>query len=206
MEGDDGRPLPSLDRLSALSDGIFAIAITILILPLTDVQVRDGQVLADLLALGHQFLALVLSFAVIGGFWVLHHDDLIALRGASRRLLVANLVFLFFVVMLPFPTALLGDGDSIAATVIYAGSIMGTSLSSLALWRVAEQDGLVGEGWARRWGHGKYWGTAAVVVGFLPSIPIAFVSPTWARVSWALAIPLGLVADRLEARTAVSRA
>lgn len=203
MERGDGRPLPSLDRLSALSDGIFAIAITILILPLTDVQVRDGQVVADLLALGHQFLALVLSFVVIGAFWVLHHDDLTALAGASRRLLVANLVFLFFVVMLPFPTALLGDGDSRAATIIYAASIMGTALSSLALWRIAEQDGLVTDGWARRWGHGKYWGTAAVVAGFLPSIPLAFVSSTWARVSWALAIPLGLLADRLEARMAV---
>ena len=203
MEGDDGRPLPSLDRVQAFSDGIFAIAITILILPLTDVQVRDGQVLEDLLALGHQFLALVVSFAVIGGFWILHHDDLTALTGASRRLLVANLVFLFFVVMLPFPTALLGDGDSVAATIIYAGSIMGTALSSLTLWHMAEQDGLVKDGWARRWGHGKYWGTAAVVAGFLPSIPIALVSPTWARISWALAIPFSLVADRLEARTAV---
>jgi uncharacterized membrane protein len=203
VEGDDARPLPSLERVSAFSDGIFAIAITILILPLTDVQVRDGQVVSDLLALGHQFLALVVSFAVIGGFWVLHHDDLTALTSASRRLLVANLVFLFFVVMLPFPTALLGAGDSVAATVIYAGSIMGTALSSLVLWRVAEKDGLVKDGWARRWGHGKYWGTAAVVAGFLPSVPIAFVSPTWARVSWALAIPFSLLADRIEARTAV---
>jgi uncharacterized membrane protein len=197
---DDDRPLPSLDRVSAFSDGVFAIAITLLILPLTDAQIRDGQVVADLLALGHQFLALALSFAVIGGYWLLHHDDLLLLRGASRPMLMANLVFLFFVVLLPFPTALLGDGDSKAATIIYALAIIATSVSSLTLWWTAERDGLVDGERGRRWGRGKYWGTAAVVVGFGPSLAIAFWSPTWARNSWALAIPLGLLADRLEER------
>ena len=54
--------------------------------------------------------------------------------------------------------------------------------------------------YGRRWGRGKYWGTAAVVLGFLPSLPLAIVSPTWARISWALVIPLGVLADRLEER------
>lgn len=196
----DDWPLPTLDRVSAFSDGVFAIAITLLILPLTEAQVRDGHVVEDLLALQHQFLALFLSFAVIGGFWLLHHDDLRALTGASRRMLVANLVFLFFVVLLPFPTALLGDGDSSAATIIYAGSIIATSLSSLALWWTAERDGLVDGERGRRWGRDKYWGTAAVVIAFLPSLPLALVTPGWARISWALAFPLGVLANRVGQR------
>ncbi|MHC1558106.1 TMEM175 family protein [Actinomycetospora sp. C-140] len=197
---DDRPPLPNLDRVSAFSDGVFAIAITLLILPLTDAPIRDGHVLEDLTALGHQFLALLLSFAVIGGFWLMHHDDLAAMRAVSRPLLIANLVFLFFVVMLPFPTALLGDGTSTTATIVYALAIMATSVSSLGLWWTAERQGLLDGERARRWGRAKYLGTAALVVGFLPSLPLAYVSPEWARASWALAIPLGLLADKVEDR------
>jgi uncharacterized membrane protein len=68
VDDEDKPPPPSLDRVQAFSDGIFAIAITLLILPLTEAQIQDGQVTEDLLALQHQFLALFLSFAVIGRF------------------------------------------------------------------------------------------------------------------------------------------
>lgn len=191
---------PSLDRVSALSDGIFAIAITLLILPLTDAQIRDGHVTEDLLALQHQFFALVLSYVVIGRFWLLHHDDLKALLGASHRVLVTNLVFLFFVVLLPFPTALLGDGESAAATLVYALTIIGTSLSSLALWWSADHDGVVAGPAGRLRGRGKYYGTTAVVLGFLPSLVLVFTAPEWARFSWFLVFPFSVAADRLEAR------
>ncbi|HWN28296.1 MAG TPA: TMEM175 family protein [Actinomycetospora sp.] len=201
MAGEDDRPPPpTLDRVQAFSDGIFAIAITLLILPLTEAQVRDGHVVEDLLALQHQFLGLGLTFAVVGRFWLLHHDDLQMMTSAGRRMLVANLVFLFFIVLLPFPTALLGDGDSAAATIIYALTMIATSLSGLALWWCAERDGVIASRYGRRWGRGKYWGTGAVVLGFLPSLPLALVSPNWARISWALVIPLSLLADRLEER------
>ena len=196
----DRPPLPTLERVAAFSDGVFAIAITLLILPLTEAPIRDGHVVEDLLALQHQFLGLCLSFAVIGRFWLLHHDDLRMLTAASSRVLVANLVFLFFIVLLPFPTALLGDGDSAAATIIYALTMIATTLSGLAMWWSAERDGVVAGEYGRRWGRGKYWGTAAVVAGFLPSVPLAFVTPGWARISWALVIPLSLLADRLEER------
>ena len=206
MADDEDEPSPpSLDRVQAFSDGIFAIAITLLILPLTEAQIRDGQVVEDLLALQHQFLALGLSFAVIGRYWLLHHDDLAMMTSAGRRMLVGNLVFLFFIVLLPFPTALLGDGDSATATIIYALALIATSLSGLLLWRCAELDGVAGSERARRWANEKYWGTAAIVVAFLPSLPLAFVSPLWARTSWALAFPLGLLADRIVDRRYGSR-
>lgn len=199
MADEDDRPPPPLDRVAAFSDGVFAIAITLLILPLTDSQVRDSHVREDLLALQHQFFAMALSFAVIGRFWLLHHEDLRAMTGAGRRLLVANLVFLFFVVLLPFPTALLGDGYSATATIFYAVAIAATSGSSLLLWWSAERDGVVDERAATR-ARSRYYGTIALVVAFLPSIPLAFVSPVWARVSWALVVPLGVLAGRLEKR------
>lgn len=200
MADDEDPTPPTLDRVQAFSDGIFAIAITLLILPLTEAQIRDGQVVEDLLALQHQFLALFLSFAVIGRYWLLHHDDLGMMTSAGRRMLVGNLVFLFFVVLLPFPTALLGVGDSIAGTIIYALALIATSLSGLLMWRCAELDGVVDGERARRWAIGKYWGTAAIVAAFLPSLPLALVSPLWARTSWALAFPFSVLADRIVER------
>lgn len=198
------RPLseepPSVARLAAFSDGVFAIAITLLILPLTEAQVRDAHVREDLLALEPQFLALVLSFAVIGRFWLLHHEDLRLMTGATQRVLVANLVFLFFVVVLPFPTALLGDGDSATATIIYALAIIGTSLSSLGVWLAGEHGGVIPPEVHRTTGRQKYYGTTAVVLGFVPSLGLAFVSQDWARYSWLLAIPFSWVAERLEKR------
>ncbi len=191
---------PSVDRLAAFSDGVFAIAITLLILPLTEANVRDAHVREDLLALEPQFLALVLSFAVIGRFWLLHHDDLRQMTGATQRVLVANLVFLFFVVVLPFPTALLGDGDSATATIIYALAIIGTSLSSLGVWLAAEHGGVIPPEAHRTTGRRKYYGTTAVVLGFVPSLPLAFVDQDWARYSWLLAIPFSWIAERLEKR------
>ena len=97
-------------------------------------------------------------------------------------------------------------GTAGPATIIYALALIATSLSSLFMWLCAERDGVTGTERARRWAHEKYWGTGAIVLAFLPSIPLAFVSPMWARISWALAFPLGLLADRLEERRRPSRA
>ena len=201
VDDEDKPPPPTLDRVQAFSDGIFAIAITLLILPLTEAQIRDGHVIEDLLALQHQFLALGLSFAVIGRFWLLHHDDLTMMTSAGRRMLVGNLVFLFFIVLLPFPTALLGNGESATATIIYA---------LVAHRDVAERPAALAVRRARRCDRrgARTAVGAREVLGYrrrrgrVPALDCRwrFVSPMWARVSWALVFPLGLLADRLEER------
>ena len=183
--------------MASLSDGVFSVALTLLVLPVTTVRVRDGNVLADVLALGPQLFAFVLSFAVIGRYWVAHHDDVSLMSGATRRLLVANLVFLFFVVLLPFPTALIGEDGGRTATVLYAVSIIATALASLALWRTAGAEGLLTGVVARVEARRKEWDTVPLVGAFAVSIPVAIlVSPTWAQATWALSVPLGIVAGR----------
>jgi uncharacterized membrane protein len=113
-------------------------------------------------------------------------------------------VFLFFVVLLPFPTALLGDGYSGTATIFYALAIAATSASSLLLWWSAERDGVVDEQASGR-ARSRYVGTVALVGAFLPSIPLAYMAPMWARATWALVVPLGLIARHLEARYSRTR-
>ena len=183
--------------MAALSDGVFAIAITLLVLPLTDADLQGGPLQEKLLDLRSPFFAFVLSFVVIGRYWLAHHDDVREMMGVDNRVLVANLVFLFFIVLLPFPTALLGEVGGLLPTLIYAVTIIATALSSLALSRTAGRAGLTRDEDRSR---AKTNGSMAAALGFVPSLGLVFLSPAWAQVSWFLVLPLSTLADRLEAR------
>lgn len=125
------------NRLEAFSDGVFAIAITLLVLEL---NVPEGQHLWEQLKdEWPSFAAFFVSFWVIGIIWVNHHAVLDHLARADRGVLYLNLLLLFTVVFIPFPTALLaehlksGESDHIAA-IIYSGAFLGMSLAYGALW------------------------------------------------------------------------
>lgn len=201
---DPGRS--GMDRMASLSDGVFAVALTVLVLPVTDVRVGDETVVADLLGLLPQLFAFALSFLVIGRFWLAHHDDLRDVAGVNRRLLAVNLVFLFFVVLLPFPTALLGEVGGRVPTLIYAVAIIATALASAALWRAAVRDDLLVGGRARAAARAREYDTGALVLGFLPSLPLSFVSATAAQLSWLLVAPLSAAAHALRRRALRRRA
>ena len=102
----------SLERLTALSDGVFAVAMTLLVL---DVRVPASAVLASsehglwaaLLKLGPSFAAYLLSFTMLGTFWLAQHTLLGILGRCDRTLTWVNLGFLFVVTLLPFSAALL---------------------------------------------------------------------------------------------------
>lgn len=123
-----------LSRLVGFSDGVVAIAITLLVLPLvtaaTQVDVDAGTFLAEN---AYQLFVLVLSFAVIGRFWIAHHqmyEDVIAYRPS---MLWATLFWLLTIVFLPFPTQLLAtaDRESRITYGLYIGTMVLTSLAAL---------------------------------------------------------------------------
>jgi TMEM175 potassium channel family protein len=101
---DDEAAEEGIGRILALSDGVFAIAITLLILEISIPAVTDdGGLTKALLGLWPQYLAYVLSFLVIARFWVTHH---VAFRPIGRYdavLVWLNLLLLMFVAFLPFP-------------------------------------------------------------------------------------------------------
>ena len=119
----------STSRLEAFSDGVFAIAITLLVL---EIRVPAGQ--GDHLwrALGHEwpsFAGFVVSFVTIGIIWVNHHGLFDSVREVNRPLLFLNLFLLLSVAFIPFTTALMADylregqGQDVA-TAVYAGSLL----------------------------------------------------------------------------------
>jgi uncharacterized membrane protein len=124
---------PDTGRLEAFSDGVFAIAITLLVLELRPPG-GDGGLWHDLLHEWPQFAAYLSSFAVIGIMWVNHHSMFRTIVRVDRPMLFLNLLLLLWTSLLPFPTALisrhLGDGGSDAAV---AEALYGANLSLAAI-------------------------------------------------------------------------
>ncbi len=100
-------------RIEALADGIFAVAMTLLVLeiklPPTEFYATEGELFQRLLSLESNLTIYVISFLVLGMFWVSHHYQFHFVQRTDRALLWINLVFLLAVSTVPFSTALLGQ-------------------------------------------------------------------------------------------------
>jgi len=122
-------------RLEAFSDGVFAVAITLLALNLTVAGPGHGLLRHQLWEHRWSFAAYLLSFFVIGIIWVNHHTLIKSIALVDRMLLFLNLVLLLFVVLIPFATATVADymshdnsPDARTAMVLYAGVLLGMSI------------------------------------------------------------------------------
>ena len=132
-------------RIEAFSDGVFAIAITLLTLELKLPPIPANQVPADLpqvvLRLWPEFFSFVTSFLVIGLFWVAHHRLFRHIVCSDFTLLWLNLLFLMCIAFLPFPTELMAEhGQHQFSIVFYASSMAVTGLVLAALWFYAVRD------------------------------------------------------------------
>ncbi len=129
----------STGRIEAFSDGVFAIAITLLVL---EIQVPESDFENLWYGIAHQwpsYLAYVTSFLTIGGIWMAHHAMFRRLRFANQRVMVINLLLLMAVAFLPFPTKLMAEtihtsGPERPAAIFYGASLLVTSLLINALW------------------------------------------------------------------------
>jgi uncharacterized membrane protein len=115
-------------RMEALADGVFAIAMTLLIL---DVKVpvlapeEVGALPGKLAELWPRFIAYAVSFLIIGVFWVGHHALLHYIRGADRLFLWINIIFLMVIAALPFSTGLMGSyPGQPTAVMVYCGHLI----------------------------------------------------------------------------------
>lgn len=129
------------ERLLTLSDGVFAIAITLLILSITVPKVDNG-LWAALRHQWPQYLSYVESFLIIGIIWAQHHQMFRHIKRVDHTFLLINIVFLMWIASLPFPTELLGNyltksGPEQTAMAIYAGTFVFGGLLFNLLWRYA---------------------------------------------------------------------
>jgi uncharacterized membrane protein len=133
---------PGTGRLEAFSDGIFAIAATLLVLEFT---VGSGRNLGDqLLHLWPSYLAYVTSFLTIGIIWMNHHHTVSLLSHANRTMLFINNILLMTIAFLPFPTKLVADylrrdGEG-AATLAYTATFVVMAAMHQVWWQYARRN------------------------------------------------------------------
>jgi uncharacterized membrane protein len=179
-------------RLEALSDGVFAVAITLLALDLAVVQPGHGPLAGQLTGHWPSFAAYVVSFLTIGIIWVNHHGLFKNIAHVDRTLLFLNLLLLFFVVSIPFATSTIADylrdagDDAKLAAAIYEGVFLCMGLSfALLFWWSIKREHLKeplppGAVWSAivRFGIGN--------LGYLAAVGVAFLSPAVALLISAL--------------------
>jgi TMEM175 potassium channel family protein len=187
------------DRVLFFSDAVFAIAITLLVV---DIRVPTVVTNAaqELSKAQDRILSFVISFLVIGLFWMGHHRLFRLITALNRPLIFLNLLFLGSIAFLPYPTALIfaGSTHEPAAPVFYASCVAGAGLLELAVWLYASHTkGLVPASVSpasRRYELAQLLPTPVV---FGLSIPVAFVAPGVAPFTWILLVPIGRLLPRI---------
>jgi uncharacterized membrane protein len=199
-EADEGESL-GLERLVFFSDAVFAIAITILVLdirlPAGEEALSDAQLSAQLLGMWHQYLAYVISFLVIGSFWISHHRKFRYIRRYDSNLRLLNLLLLMAIAFIPFPSSVLSEQGYRTATVFYALTIIVCGLMSVAVWWYATRhehliDPRMDAGMRRR----EFLSPLITIAIFALSIGIAFINNDLARFSWLLILPVSIYLRR----------
>jgi uncharacterized membrane protein len=130
------------ERLEAFSDGVFAIAVTLLVLeirvPAAEDLASPDRLLSALGALWPSYVGYVVSFVTIGIMWANHHNLCRLVGAVSHGLILANLLLLLMVGFVPFPTALLaatlGTPSGQIGVLVYAGTFVGLAIAFNVLW------------------------------------------------------------------------
>jgi uncharacterized membrane protein len=176
------RPEQSTARIEAFSDGVFAVAATLLVLGL-HVPAAPGRLAHGLLDEWPHYATYVVSFLTIGIIWMNHHAQFERIVRTDRTLMLLNLVLLMFVTLIPFPTGLLAShfhssADQRVAATAYAAALlaMGIAFFATNLW--ATHAKLFGE-----WITGRHVGylirrNGLGLVVYVAAIAIAWVDST----------------------------
>jgi uncharacterized membrane protein len=178
-------------RIVGFSDGIFGIAMTLLVAGIAVPEVaRDdlGRALADNV---DDVFSFGLSFAVIGFLWLGHHGFFRLLTHMDDRLMRINLAYLGLIAFMPFPTALLGryDGDVIAVG-LYAVVLAVASVTEALMFRHARRIGALRKPIPDDVYRHYMRANLAPAVVFLASIPVALAYPAVSMLMWIAIFPL----------------
>jgi uncharacterized membrane protein len=192
-----------VDRLIAFSDGVVAIAITLLILPLTEIhRGPDANVRQVVVENWNALFAFALSFAVIANYWTIHHDIFRPVRHHSPRLIQLNMLWLAAIVFMPFPAALIADGVDGGFGTLYIGTLLVVSLLNLAISRYLSRhpDLTDGKAVAESRNHAMQSAVAAAVLAVAGLVSIFF--PTVGVFALFLLFPTLAIAGRRGAKLA----
>lgn len=183
---DEGR---STHRLVQFSDGVFTVALTLLVIDIAVPVIPNGSDQATVVNLLAGQLsnieAFVLTFWVVGVYWLTHHRHFLFIRRYDGVLLILNLLLLLTVCFIPWPTAVLGHyGDYFAVWVLYALSMAALGFATTAVWVYASNKPALADGVTPDLRRFYTLRTLVQPAVFLASIPIAAVSLPLGQFSW----------------------
>jgi uncharacterized membrane protein len=194
------------DRAIGFVDATFALALTLLV---TTLDVDHPRVAFSSLgaledAVGAQFVAFAIAFAVIAKYWLEHHRLIASFAAIDYTAIVINLFLIAAIVLLPFSTKEVGDPgveDLALPTVIMAVNVVAASVLHTLVYVVAVRRNLLRTAPSP---SDVWWfvvNALAAAVVFAASVPVAYlVSPTAARITWIALVPIGWLLHRYTAR------
>jgi uncharacterized membrane protein len=188
-----------LGRLLALTDGVFAFAITLLIV---NVALPAGTHQADLPTalrdLWPTYKAFAISFIVIGLYWTIHVRQFRLITKYNSQLMWLNLLFLLFIVIIPFSTSVMSDYRGELPVIIYAANLACAGFAATVTWLYATQNHrLVAENLSRAFIKRGIILRLVTPIIFLLSIGVAFFNTTIAQVLWVSIFVVQFILSRI---------
>jgi uncharacterized membrane protein len=183
--------IPGVERLLALSDGVVAIALTLLVLQLGVPHITDQQSWRELLrALWDQsalFTSYIVAFYVIAQFWLTHHRIFRMMRGHDESLAWWNFGFLFTITLFPFSAALIGAYPGNATAIdVFAINLLLASVATTLIGEIGRRHGLIRDDVATHVvRNGRIRGLAVEAV-IVASIVVSWYAPAKAAYVWFL--------------------
>ncbi|WP_367325512.1 TMEM175 family protein [Streptomyces sp. HUAS ZL42] len=192
----DGGP----DRLLALSDGVFAIAITLLVLDLSVPRgLNSGQYDDALLDLLPNLGAYALSFLVLAGFWRDHLRIFRAVTQVDGQVVSLCLLGLGIAALVPFPTALISEyADKPASVALYSATVAALGADHLALLLVLKRRPWLCGSASSRLESLSVLELAVTVTVFVITVPVALVTGPEVMWGWLVLLPVKVVLGRRE--------
>ena len=189
----------ALHRLAALTDGVFAIVMTLLVLEISIPEIAQSSLNSELpqrlIELWPKFLSYVISFVILGIFWYLHHIAFHYIKRSDNGLIWLNILFLMFVALIPFSTSLFGSyGTEQLPLIIYAINIIFVMAIRFIIWTYATaKRRLVDKDISTRLLRWDKLITLGLFLIFLLMIGVSFINVTAARAVFSLLGIFGLI-------------
>ncbi|MDD1775271.1 MAG: DUF1211 domain-containing protein [Methanobacterium sp.] len=199
---DNKQLLMDTKRLETLVDGIFAIAMTILVLTLTVPDITGPLsnliIQEQLYEILPNFISIVVSFTLLAVFWNIHHRIFKQIKYVNAVLLWINIIWLFFIVMVPFSASLVGDyGKYPISHIIFNLNLLGIASFLYLNWFFAYKNEFIHEKIDKNQINTTKKLNSLFIGIAIVALIVSFFIPQWAELTYLLIIPLEEIIKRI---------
>ena len=168
-------------RIMALVDGIYAFAMTLLVITIEPPKVPILELPAAIYADSDKFLSYLISFVVLGSFWVVHQKLFSMIKGVTDGYVWLNIFTMMFIVLIPYATEITGDySNSVFGNVVFNIIMLLAGVFNYILWRNAFKNKLLKEEFE---GAKFNLGRAMVMpIASIAGIGLSFIIPSWSPI------------------------